>query len=270
LKDDPVKIISSIVIGAGIFIVYFVFLARCVALNDWSYLSTLEEVVLVTQVIRLLFVLSLGRVLKLPPILPMILFSLEVFMIPLLAVMAYWTGDPTYTNLMGAVLTTWIGVSSLVLSPYAVYEFTKTMMKQSSLANVAIVGTLEVGGLFILSEILSSAQSKILGPSALGALFISGSRSKTVIQFGGLGSNLILDAGLVFFFIGMVVHLGLRDNKTRSQILLSYALLLPLVGTLLSLIWVIGMSFVSSDLLFVFTVPVLVALSAVWVSSRGK
>ena len=270
MREDAIRTLSSGIVAAAIIVAYVVFLARCIAVSDWNHISSLEELILGTQILRLIFVIALSRPPRLQPLFALILFSFEVFLIPFLAFLAYWTGDAGYTTLMGKLLTTWIGVSALILSPYAIYEFVKTMPKRTSLVNTSVVSTLEIGGLVLLSNTLATAQAKLSGPSSLGALFIESTRSESPILFGGLGSNIVLEAGLILFFLGMIVHLSVRDNGISSPILISYALLVPLLGSMAALIWATSLLSISSDTILVFTIPALTGALALWGVSRGK
>ena len=270
MREDAIRILSSGIVGTAIMVAYLVFLARCIAVSDWNNLSSLEELVLGTQILRLVFVLALSRPPRMQPLFALILFSFEVFLIPIFAVFAYWTGDAGYTNLMGKLLTTWIGVSALVLSPYAIFEFVKGVVNGTSLVNTVTVSTLELGGLVLLSNTLATAQTRLSGPSSLGALFIENTRSQSPFVFSGLGSSLLLEAGLILFFLGMIVHLSVRDNRISSPILISHALLVPLLGATIALSWATSLLSISSNTILVFTIPALVGALTLWGVSRAK
>ncbi len=270
MRGAALRLSSSGVLGAGLYIVFFVFLARSQALSNWSHLTPLEETIVATQIFRVILVIAVAKPFRLQPIFAMILFSLEVFLIPCFALLAFWTGDASYTNLMGSVLTTWIGASALIITPYAIYEFVKATTKETSLANIFVVGSLEVGGLVLLCEILSSTRTSIVGPSALGSLFIESNGSPTIVSYVGIASDTLLEGGLVLFYLGMIAYVGLRGSSTTFPILMSYALVPLVVGTTVSLIWTVGFELLSLDVLIAFTFPTLVIIGILWGSSRGK
>ena len=110
-------------------LVYLVFLIRYSYLAEWSQLSSVEVGILVTQIIRVVIVVALNRAMRTQPLFAVILLSLEVFSIPILAMLGLLTGNPIYTTWMAAILTTWIGVSSIIITPFAIYEFVKNMIK---------------------------------------------------------------------------------------------------------------------------------------------
>ena len=271
LRERAIRFASSGIVGVGIFIMYVVFVTRCIALTDWNNLSRLELAILGTQISRVTLVLALEKKFRNQPLVAMVLFSFEVFLIPLLALLTFWTGDAAYTILMGAILTTWIGVSALVLSPYAIYKFVIDMAKEASLAIVVLIGSLEVGGMLFLSGVLAREGTRIQGPSGLGMLFIQFGQFKGPLSsFNGLGSNSTLFFGLVVFFVGMTAYATLRDLETDSRTKISTALLIPLSGTLGVLIWIIAFLSISSDVLLAFTIPTLIGVAALWGSSRGR
>jgi hypothetical protein len=267
---DRFRLVTSGVVSSGLSLVYLVFLSRSQAFSNWSHLDSLEEAIVVTQIIRVVLVIVLTRPLRLQPIFAMILFSFEVFLIPCFALLAFWTGDPAYTSLMGSVLTAWIGASAVILTPYAIYEFMKALSGETSLANLLVVGSLEVGGLVLLCGILSSTNTTITGPSALGSLFIESNGAQSVAKFGGLASDDLLEAGLVLFYLGMVAYVGLRGNSLTLPILMSFALVPLLAGTMVSLVWVVGFALINPDVLVAFTVPTVAIIGILWGISRGK
>jgi hypothetical protein len=267
---DKFALVTSGVVSSGLFLVYLVFLSRSQALSNWGHLNSLEEIIVVTQIIRVLLVIVLAKPLRLQPIFAMILFSFEVFLIPCLALLAFWTGNPVYTSLMGSVLTSWIGASAVILTPYAIYEFMKSLTKETSLANVLGVGSLEVGTLVLLCGILSSTNTTIMGPSALGSLFIESNGARSVAKFSGLASDGFLEAGLVLFYLGMISYVGLRGNSMTLPILMSFALIPLLVGSLISVLWVVSFAPINPDVLIAFTVPTVTIIGVLWGISRGK
>jgi hypothetical protein len=269
LRKDAVKFASSVSVGAGIFAVYFVFLARCVQLSDWASISSLEYLILATQAIRLAVVLGLGRILRIQPLFAIILFSFEAFLIPPLAVLAVLTGHQYYSSLMANTLTTWLGVSALLLSPYSIYEFAKSMVKETSLVTIMVIASLEVGGMLFLADTLAATSSIIRGPSALGTLMLElGKYQVSTSSFSGLVSNDIAALGLATIYVGMMVYVAIGVPSIYSKIRISDRFFLVLCGTALTIVWAFAVYSISSDILFVFTVPCVVGVAFLWGSSR--
>jgi hypothetical protein len=271
MREDVVKFASSISVGVGMFVIYLVFLTRCIQLSDWSNLSQLEFTILVTQIIRVVIVFGLGKELRIEPLFAIILFSFEAFLIPFLAPLVILTNDPYYSTLMAAILTSWIGVSAIVLSPYVIYEFAKSLVKETSLPTVMLVATLEIGGMLFLSGTLANSNAVIRGPSALGTILLQLGRTQIFPSgFLGFGSGEIVTVGIVVFYIGMISYLSLGFPGIRSKIKISDAFLLPLIATVVVLVWIFGILSVSSNVLYVFTIPTLVGIVALWGSTRGS
>lgn len=268
MKGD-VKLASSAAVAASVAIAYLVFLARSFALSDWNHLTQLEQLIFETQILRVVVVAYLQRYPRFNPVIPMILFSLEVFLIPCFGLLEYLTGNPVYTIIMGQVLTTWIGVSALVLTPFAIYQFFVTMVRGSPLVNVILFGTMEIGSLSLIAEILSFVHTKITGPSALGTVIAQDLGSKLQAKFAGLGSNLTLEASLTMFFVGMIVYLVSSRGYTKPTSFL-YPFIVFLLGSVALFVWTGVSRIATANILFVFTVPILVLATAVWVSAHGK
>lgn len=266
MSRDWIASASSIALIAGISSVLIVFLARLVGLSNWSNMTTMEQIIFGTQIARVLFVMVLERRPKFNPVYGMILFSLEVFLVPFLAVLGTITGDRSYTILMGNILTTWIGVGSVVLAPYAVYEYFRVLRRGSPLLNIMVIGTLESGGLLLLIEFLSSVRGRLGGPEALGTLFTQAVALRTIQKYAGIGSDYILTLGLVLFYLGLIVYFAVGNLEFGSVTRLTYILLLPILGSLASLVWTTLFQSFSSDILLVFTAPTLLLIITVWVS----
>lgn len=271
MRDGVIKSASSAIVGLGIFVVFIVYLTRCAALSNWSDLSRLESLILVTQIVRVSTVIGLGRFHRIQPQFVMILFSLEVFMIPAIGLYTILSGDNSYTVWMAPVLTTWIGVSSIVLSPYSIYELARGMMKKVSLIGVMVIASLEADFMLFLARILTITHTTIQGPSALGTLLIRlGVSQLSSAGLTGISSFGALSLGLALFYVGMITYVTLGDHKLGSPVKISYALLFPLVGTMMVLAWTFVSLSISSDVLLIFTIPTLVGITALWGSSRGS
>ncbi len=266
MRENVIKLVSTTGVALGIFVVYSVFIVRCAALSDWSNMSQLEELILVTQIIRVGAVASLGRLFRIPPLFSIILFSFEAFLIPLLAPFVILTNDPYYAALMGSILTTWLGVSSILLSPYAIYEFAKSMMNESSLASIMVIAALEMGGMLFLSGVVSTVTGTISGPSALGTLLLQLGRSQiSVAGFSGIASSDFISIGLVVFFVGTVCYFSLVGF---SKIRISDRLLVALASTVAGFVWIFLFSTLTTDYFAVFTIPAAVGITILWVTTH--
>ncbi|MGI0090979.1 MAG: hypothetical protein ACREBS_04660 [Nitrososphaerales archaeon] len=271
MRNNIIKYVSSVGVGVGLTAVYFAFLARYLALANWSSLSEIETLILTTQIMRVLFVFTLSKRLHLPPLVAIIMFSFEAFLIPVLAPLVILTGNPAYATLMGTILTTWIAVSALVLSPYAIQEFAKSMIAENSLSAVMAIATLEMGGMLFLASIISRTNSPITGLTALGSLLIlTGKDQVSSVGFANLGSSVLISLGLVVFYLSMASYFSLGVHLLDTKIRLSYAYALPLAGTIVALFFISALVRFNSSVLIVLTIPIFVSAAAIWGSTRGK
>ena len=119
MRKDIIKLSASLVVSLGLFFLYFDFLTRLAIVADWSALSEIESIILVTQILRAIILAVLGTKYQLQPIIPIIVFSLEALLIPGLLILIIMTGEAYYASLMGLILTAWFGASAIILTPYS-------------------------------------------------------------------------------------------------------------------------------------------------------
>jgi len=269
--NKTIRFASAEAVGASLLLVYLVFLIHYTSLADWSQLSTLEVGILVTQIARIVLVVALNKTLRTQPLFAVILLSLEVFSIPILAILGLLTSNPIYTTWVAAILTTWIGVSAIILSPFAIYEFVKSMIRGPSLSVVIVIGTLEIGGMLFLCEALLAATGKIQGLTALGTMIIQTGKFETSsLGFGGNSSNIALAVGLVIFSVGMMAYFTLENRESGTSMRISDILLIPLAGTITTIVWVFVVVSITSNFLFVFTIPTIVGALGLWGSTIDR
>ncbi|MDA4111904.1 MAG: hypothetical protein OK439_05155 [Thaumarchaeota archaeon] len=270
MRKDLIKLVASVAVGLGLFSLYLVFLGEFSVVGDMSNLSEVETIILVSQILRVLILLALGTRYQIQPIIPIIVFSFEALLIPPLLVLIIFTGDPFYATFMGVILTAWFGATALILTPYTIYGFTRSMIRDNTLSGVIVVATLELTSVLFLSNLLSGA-GVVSGLTGLGTLIISQIRME--VGSGGIpnpGGDVLSSFGLSLFFVGMLVYATMGYRPTDSRIKLSWILLVPMGGTLLTLLWIFGISQFQSDLLVVLTAPAVFLFLSVWVSARGK
>lgn len=262
--------VSAASVGAGLGTIYLAFLGRTLALSDWGHTTEIQLLIFITLAIRLAVVIVLAKYINRQPVVAYILLSFEVFLIPAFALLEAWTGYPEYTALMSVVLTSWIGASAIIVSPYAIYEFAKGMTKTRSLLGVIGIGTFEIAGMLFLVSVVQEAKGVIDGPAALGQVIIQ----TTSYSLGTMDSisvfGVALAAALVVFFVSSVTYITLGRVSTSLSVGLSRSFLIPLGGIATAIIWVLISSFITSDVLFVFTVPALLGTACMWVITRGK
>lgn len=267
MKSDLITL-SSAFVGIGMGIIYIVFLARMLALSNWNHISELQLTIFLTLALRLGIVIIFSKPIGRQPVIAYILLSFEVFLIPVFAILQAWTGNGAYTTLMAVTLTSWIGASAVLVSPYAIYEFARGMVRMKALFGVVAIGTFEVAGMLFLVSVVQGANSVLDGPSALGRIIIqttsSGLESVTTTSL----SSITLVAALVIFFLSVVAYISL--GRVSLSMALPKALLIPLGGVVAAVLWSLALSTVTSNILFVFTSPILVGAAGMWVITRGN
>jgi hypothetical protein len=271
MKTDPIRIAASSGVGASLFGLFFVFLARYAAVADWSSLTEIETAILVTMILRALILAVLGLKYELQPIVPIIVFSIEALLIPPLLVLIIIYGASYYAALMGVILTAWFGASALVLTPFTSFWFAKSLIKESSLTTVLVIGALEFTGSYFLAEILSGASGPVVGLSGLGTLIISQIRND--IGTGGIvapGNQDVVSALVVIFFLSTLCYFTIATRPPDRKLKLPYVLTIPLIATLIAFVWVLGIAHFEQNILFVITAPAAVVILLLWGTARGN
>jgi hypothetical protein len=271
MKGDIIRIASSAAVGVSLFALYLAFLGRYAIVVDWSTLSELEALILGTMILRAIILVAIGTKYQLQPLVPIVVFSIEALLIPFLLVLIVINGTGYYAILMGEILTAWFGATALVLTPFTCYWFVKSMVKETTLTSVLVIGALEFTCCYFLAELLSELSAPLEGVSGLGTLIISQIRNDA--SSGGipaLGTQVLVDASLVLFFIGMLCYFSLELRPTERKLQIPYVLAVPLAGTLIAFFWMLVIIPYLPDILAVLTAPAIITLVAIWGSSRGK
>lgn len=271
MKESKIKIASSATAGIGMFLLYFAFISRYIQLSDWSQLSSIEVVILLTLILRVVVILVVGRKIRIQPMIKIIAFSIEVFSILPLLVLVFITGGTYFSDLMSIILTSWFAASALVLSPYAIVEFSRSMLSGSTLSGIIINATIQVGGILFLASMLSRMSGPIVGLSGLGSTIIL--QVKSSISAGGIsnaGSNPVILLGLTLFYVGLLSYLTLGAQKEGTSISVQYSFILLLAGTIVALVWTTVALQVTLDVLLVLTAPTFFLLAAIWGTAHEK
>lgn len=280
MRPDIIRFASAIIVGFSLAILYLVFIVRLYFVADWSELSKIEEWIFITLLIRLFALILVGRKYKLQPLAPILLFSIESLLIPPLLILYIVSGNPGYAIAMGSILTAWIGASAMVLSPYLIYSFAKSMLDYASIVGVVALSGLEFAYYIFLAVIVEEATSPIIGLTGLGA-YLVGSLKGQITSVGTplpQESDTIVATASVLFFVAMFVYSTMGSHDLGTSISLSAALLIPFAALVISFIWLflfgsfssILFSNLSSNLFLVLTVPTLVLGTIIWGTARGK
>ncbi len=272
MKRDLAKLLASFSVGLGLFAIYLVFLNDFLNVSNLSSMTEIETIILYTQILRVVVLFLIGLRYQIPPIVPIIVLSIEALLIPPLLVLIIWTGDSAYyTAFMGVLLTAWFGAEALVVEPYAIYRFAVTLFKEATVTGGLTLGALELVSVLFLSTFLSGLTQPIQGLSGLGMQIISQIRAD--LQGGGVPNpqqDPLSSAGLILFFLGIVSYTTFGSYSIRSKLSLSWMLVVLFMGVVLAFAW-IGLAAQSvPDILEVISVPSFVLIALIWGTSRGK
>lgn len=280
MRPDIIRFASAIIVGLALAMLYLFFVVRLYFVADWSTLSKIEEWIFVTLLLRLFALILVGRKYKLQPLAPILLFSIESLLIPPLLILYIVSGNSGYAVAMGTILTAWIGASAVVLSPYLIYSFAKSMLDYASLVGIIALSGLEFAYYLFLAIIVGEATSPIIGLTGLGA-YLVGSLKGQITSVGTpipQASDTVVASASVIFFVAMLVYSTMGSHDLGTSISLSAVLLIPLAALIFSFIWLslfgsfssTVFSNLSSNLFLVLTVPTLVIGAIVWGTARGK
>lgn len=272
MRNDVVKVLSSASVGLGLFAIYIVFLNQFLAVANMSEMTTTESIILYTQLIRVLILFVLGLKYQVQPIIPIIVFSFEALLIPPLLVLIILTGSPFYATFMGVILTAWFGATALILTPYTIYGFSRSLVQSVSVSNVLVLASFELVSVLFLSSLFTGLSQPVQGLSGLGTLIISQIRNE--ISGGGVPTyttDLLTSAGLVLFFIGTLFYMILGNYSFGSKsVRLSWTVTVAVASVFLALVWIVAASQYESDLLIVLTAPAVSLFLIIWGTARGR
>lgn len=271
MRKDIVKLLSSVSIGLGLMAIYIVFLNQFLGVANLSEMTLTESVILYTQIFRVLILFFLGLKYQIQPIIPIIVFSFEALLIPPLLVLIIWTGDPFYANFMGLILTAWFGATALVLTPYTIYGYARSLVRDAAISGSLVIASFELISVLFLSTLISGVTQPIQGLSGLGTLIIT--QIRTDVGGGGVPNpptDVFTSAGLVFFFVGMLFYVALGSYSLGSKVRLPWMLIVSFAGVILAFIWIALVAPNQPDVLVVLTAPSVALFLIIWGTARGK
>jgi len=265
------RTVTTIFGAFALILLYLVFLLRFITLADLSNLSRIELYIFITMLIRIIVVAALGRRFQLSPIIPIVLFSIESLLIPVLLAFFAFTGNPAYVTAMGTILTAWIGVSAILLSPYLIYDFGRYMRSDPSLWGIFFLANLEFAFNLFMAALLSEASEHFAGFIGLGSYFVLSLKSfATSSEVAFSTGSLVISVASLMFFISLLVLATAGHGRLETNLKLRHVLLIPLLALVIMLVWDASAFDFSSDMFIVLSAPVFVLSIVVWGGARGK
>jgi len=266
-----VRTVTAITSALALGLLYFVFLQRLLVVENWSALTTVELWVFWSMLLRIALVVGLGRKYQIPALVPIILFSIESLLIPPLIIMLAFTGNPAYGTTMSAILTSWIGVCAVLLSPYLIYDFGKYARSDPSLWGIFFLAILEFTYNLFMTTLLSNTTRQINGFIGLGSYFILSLKtyvSSSASQFST--ETLLVTGASLIFFVSMLALATLGHELLETNLSLRNVLLVPILAIIVLLLWTVSAVSFTSNMIYVLSVPVFVLAFIVWGGTRGK
>lgn len=271
MRNDTVKILSTVAVGLGLTAIYIVFLNDFATVVSLSSMSMIEAVIFYTQIIRVIIITGLSFRYQIQPIVPIIVLSFEALLIPPLLVAIVLTNSPFYATLMGLILTAWFGATTVTVEPYAIFVFTRSLLRDSSVTGVLATGAFELLAVIFLSTMLAQSVGPIQGLVGLGTLIIN--QIRTLTSAGGVpnpGQDPFTELGLLLFFIGMLLYMTVGNYQQGSRMRLPWMLVVGFAGLILAFIWLAVASPVQPDIFVSLTAPSVALLIIIWGTARGR
>jgi hypothetical protein len=279
---DRVKLVLSILLGLCLFSFYLAFLGLIGGAILLAPMSGVESLIFYTLILRVLGVAFVPQLRRTHAQVKIALFSLETFALVVLIFGFIITGQPYFDTLIGGVLTAWLGASSIVLTPYLIYQIGASIYKgmSTSALVLSVVPEFAVGA-FLVGFGITNAGSVPAGISAFGTVLIGSVRAQTALQNEqAIASNAFIVGVSLIAFLAMLFHIGLKqrnqspnfndtDSLSKGSPRYHYQLVLILVSAIIVLSWmIISAATLGGDDLVVLSLPAVVISAVLWGFSR--
>ncbi len=227
-------------------------------------LTLVEGVVIWTQLFRFVLFFAVPRFRGAGRFFILDVFALEVFALPLLAALALLTGSSFYGDISYQLIYGWVASLLLFVPPIVIFRYSASMYRGTSLSSFLPTSAFLFGALASLPTVMAS-QSAHGGPSALPAALLAA-------FYGVSGAFQSQSAGLlvstVVAFFGVMLYattVGSASGRFRLP-----ALAITLTGVLLAFGWGVALTQLSSNTVFIFTLPTAAVGGYLWWSTREK
>jgi hypothetical protein len=260
--SESLKLLSWGVLVAPLSFFYFYFFAWSIKSGAVPPTSLLEDVVLVTMVLRLAVVMSVGRLRRAKVSLIVDIFALEVLVIAGLLVVYILTRVPGYLSLLSSVALAWPAAVLLVFPPFALYRFASSMLHRANLSSV-IPSAIGLFALLVIPAEVATLTSSVDGLSGVSRLLLQvllGQARTAALVPEITFTGLLLYLALTFYVITQGEDRGGGVG----------ALVVAVVGSVVALSWSVVGSLLTDDLLLLFAVPGLVIVGLIWWTTRGR
>jgi len=226
--------------------------------------NTIEAIVLGTQLIRLVVVLSVRR-LRRSAINAIDIFTAEILVIPVLFLAGTALGSKEYLPLTGEMLVAWASALLIVFPAFAIYKVGEMLHGGARLTALIPSAT----GVFVLLVLLLSATAQ--NTATLGASGLAGFARLVLVavlnQATAASLEPVVTAAGAALYLGLAAYSAIETGHVPRR--LDLVLIFPVLGTAAALAWSLLAGLVTTDTMFIFGVPSLVLIAIMWLGSRA-
>lgn len=234
-------------------------------------LGIVEGAVFYTLLLRTLALTLVPKLRRLSPPLKMILYSFEMFAVVVCIAAFALTGDPGYFEVVSVIFPAWIAASFFILLPYFIFEFAVDLHKGERLLSALTWGALLLADSVFAGNLALGMRSLPLSLADLGRETISSvTKQPSLASLGSFSSPLVAGAG-VLFYVSIVAYVALSQvDLTRYTGKYMFALLIMLIGNAALVGWTLLLVGLTSNMLWILTLPSVSLPLFLLVGFRGR
>jgi hypothetical protein len=226
--------------------------------------NTIEAIVLGTQLIRLVVILSV-RSLRRSAINAIDIFTAEVLIIPVLFLAVTALGGNGFLPLTGELLVAWASALLIVFPAFAIYKVGEMLHRGARLTALIPSAT----GAFVLLVLLFSATAQ--NTATLGASGLAGFARLVLVailnQATAASIEPVVTAAGAALYLGLVAYSAVETEHLPRR--LDLVLVFPVLGTAAAVAWTLVAGSATTDTMFIFGVPSLVLVAIMWLGCRA-
>ncbi len=271
MKTDLVRKATAIAVGGSVSALYVCFLGGFFANQTFFPQTMIEIAVLGSQICRLLSVVSVKRLRHLSSTELFVFFSLEVYIVVLLAITLFLQGSSVGLQWFREVYFSWLSSAAIIVPPYAIFRLASGMYRRIPVSSVlpSAIGQFSFA-LFLVSVVpASSISSQGLSGLAYSLLnkfagFMSGGHGPEGTFFA---ANATVVISSIVIYLALFIYSTLCAQNDNRYV--SFFMLIPLFGsTMLLLAWISAATIFTTISLFVITLPAVVLTFVLWWVTR--
>lgn len=257
--------ICAAAVGVSLSYLYLSFITNFLFRADLSLVTSLQFVIILTQVVRLLVVLIVPELRFSRVEVVFVLFSLETFVVLALIGIYLVFPDPTFSSLGHEIFSTWMTMLFCVTPPYLILWTVLDMARNRSLTKIAFGVVSEFSFLLFLLGILSEIGGRIDIGTLFDSLIVTTRGDMTAGVNPLLLSSVVLPSAAIY--CSLLVYAALPQAETRVSI--SVAVLIALASAVVASGWIaFTATLTSTDTLLSYTAPPIVIAAALWWLTR--